>query len=161
MEAGLRDDPVRNTSECVSNALFQLGMEPRSEARDLFMTDIKFVRVRQCAEERAGCGAPPERPYYNMLGLKQDASNDDIRRQFQQRMLQLEMAYEWLVNDDRRQVYDLYIEWTNWPDWYRGDRFSRRHNEVQFFRTEKRIKHVLSQSQASAILNLNSHARYY
>lgn len=122
---------------------------------------------------------PASPSYYEILGLTTDASEQDVRRQFRKLSVQhhpdknpdantaqgkaayakIQTANEWLSNDDRRQLYDLYGEWTSLTDKTRGHRFAGRHN-VEFFRDEPLITNVRSESEAQTIFGLKSTRAY-
>eukprot|EP00929_Paragymnodinium_shiwhaense_P087614 TRINITY_DN47756_c0_g1_i2.p1 TRINITY_DN47756_c0_g1~~TRINITY_DN47756_c0_g1_i2.p1 ORF type:complete len:417 (-),score=97.50 TRINITY_DN47756_c0_g1_i2:186-1436(-) len=118
--------------------------------------------------------------YYDALGLAKDATAQDVRRQFRKLSVKLHpdknpeadtpqgrreyqkimTANEWLSNDDRRQLYDVYGEWESTDDQMRGHRFSKRHSEVQFFRDEPLVRNIKTESEAQKIFGLRAKHTY-
>lgn len=118
--------------------------------------------------------------YYDVLGLTKDAIAQDVRRQFRKLSVkmhpdknsaantpegrkaydQLQKANEWLSNDDLRQLYDLYGDWSVDGDRIRGHKFSKRHAEIQFFRDEPLIHNLRTEAEAKEIFGLRAKHAY-
>jgi len=118
--------------------------------------------------------------YYNILQLSRDATVQDVRRQFRKFSVKfhpdknpsantpkgraayekMQLANEWLSNDDKRQLYDLYGEWTSSNDRIRGHQFAGRHTVIEFFRDEALIRNVRTESEAQQIFGLKTRRAY-
>lgn len=131
-----------------------------------------------------GClaaGAPSGHDsYYEVLGLGREATTQDARRQFRKLSVKLhpdknpsantpqgraayerlQLANEWLANDDKRQLYDLYGEWKSSNDRARGHQFAGRHSAIEFFRDEPLIRNVRTESEAQQIFGLKTRRAY-
>lgn len=118
--------------------------------------------------------------YYELLKLGRDATTQDVRKQFRKLSVTLhpdknptadtpagreafqaiQTAHEWLSNDDKRQLYDLYGEWQLSNDRARGHQYAGKHTAIEFFRDEPLIQNVRTEAEAKQIFGLKKKRPY-
>lgn len=118
--------------------------------------------------------------YYELLQVSKGATAQDARRQFRKLSVKLhpdknpsadtpagrkayqliQTANDWLSDEDKRQLYDLYGEWGLSNDRDRGHQFAGRHTAIEFFKDEPLIQNVRTEAEAQQIFGLKKKRAY-